>query len=307
MLYLPGVSTSEPDSTVWTVARLLSWTQDYFRRSGLEAPRLCAEILLAHAMQCERIRLYTQHEEVPETPVREAFRELVREAAAGRPIAHLTGCKEFFSLAFEVTPAVLIPRPETEILVERTISLLRRARTEQPAILDLGTGSGCIAISLARHLPSARVAASDVSREALVVAQRNAARHAVADRIDFRCGDLFAPWSDAAAFDFIVCNPPYVGTVDAPIERSVREYEPHVALFAGPDGLDVIRRVLAEAPPYLRPGGHLLMELAFDQAAAVRGLAAGGGWHDTTTYRDAAGHERVLHVRCAAQADAHVA
>lgn len=297
------------DSGPWTIARLLSWTRGHLERNRVESARLCAELLLAHALGCERIRLYTRFEEVPGEEVLAAFRALVRQAAAGVPIAYLTGTKEFFSLPFEVTPEVLIPRPETEILVERTLDLARQGAA-CGAILDLGTGSGCIAISLARHLPEARLYASDVSEAALAVARRNAARHGVAERIEFRAGDLLAPWPadrGPAAFDVIVCNPPYVATQGAAVEPAVRRYEPHAALFAGPDGLDVIRRVLAEAPARLRAGGHLLLEMACDQAPAVRGLLDADVWATAVTYRDGGGHERVLHARRTMAGHAQVA
>jgi release factor glutamine methyltransferase len=294
------MSAAEADAQVWTVARLLSWTRDYLQRSGVESPRLCADILLAHAMECDRIRLYTRYEERPDEPVLARFRTLVKEAAGGRPIAYLTGTKEFFSLPFEVSPDVLIPRPETEILVERTIDLVRKS-ADLRSILDLGTGSGCIAISLARHLPGARLYASDISQAALAVARRNAERHAVAERIELRCGDLLAPWTRPDAhgppFDVIVCNPPYVATAGAPVAKNVRDFEPQVALFAGPEGLDVIRRVVCETLAALRAGGHLLMEIGFDQAPAVRDLLAGAVWQDIVTYRDGVGHERVVHAR----------
>lgn len=300
------MSEVENDASPWTVARLLGWTRDYLQRSGVESPRLCAEILLAHAMQCQRIHLYTCFEQAPGQDVLKTYRALVKQAATGRPIAHLTGVKEFFSLTFEVTPDVLIPRPETEILVERTIALVRQSPDTLRSICDLGTGSGCIAVSLAKHLPGVRLFASDISEAALVVARRNAERHAAGEQIEWRCGDLFEPWGQAAtgaaggvpaAFDVIVCNPPYVGTAGAPLAASVRDFEPPVALFAGPDGLDLIRRILAEAPRWLRAGGHLLLELAYDQAVTVRGLLDGAVWQDVVTYRDAAGHERVLHTR----------
>jgi release factor glutamine methyltransferase len=295
------MSPAEADAPVWTIAHLLSWTRDYFQRSGVESARLCAEILLAHALQCERIQLYTRFEEIPPEAALARFRDLVKQAATGRPIAYLTGTKEFFSLPFEVSPDVLIPRPETEILVERTIDLVRKSLARGDAILDLGTGSGCIAVSLARHLPAARLYASDISEAALVVARQNAARHGVAERIEFRCGDLFDAWAapgdQPPLFDIIACNPPYVASDGAPIARNVGDFEPHLALFAGRDGLDVIRRLAAAAPRWLKPGGHLLLEIGFDQAHAVRSLLAGATWQDMVTYRDGAGHERVVHAR----------
>lgn len=289
-----STSAAEP----WTVARLLDWTRKHFAERGLDAPRLCAELLLANAMGCERIRLYTRFGETPGEDVLRMFREHVRQAAAGKPIAYLIGHKEFFSLPFVVTPDVLIPRPETEILVERTIAQLRDAVGPR-RILDLGTGSGCIAIALARHLPQATICASDVSAAAVTVALQNAERLGVADRIDIRTGDLFAPWCAAGQepFDVIVSNPPYVATVGAPVEPSVRAHEPRLALFAGDDGLDIIRRILNEGPPRLRPGGHLLVEIAYDQAGPVRSLVENRGWQTLATYRDGAGHERVVHLR----------
>jgi release factor glutamine methyltransferase len=299
----------------WTVARLLAWTLDHLQRSGLDSARLCAEILLAHAMRCERIHLYTRHDQVPDDDVLNVFRDLVRQAAAGQPIAYLTGVKEFFSLPLEVCAGVFIPRPETEILVERTIDLARKAASPL-SILDLCTGSGCIAVCVARHLPTARVYASDVSETAVEVARHNAARHNVADHIEFRLGDLFEPWRPAdrngapdspRSFDVIVCNPPYVATAGAPVDRAVRDFEPPAAVFAGADGLDIIRRILVETPLWLSAGGHLLLELEYDQSAAVRSLLPAACWQNVVTYRDGAGHERVLHARRCAADHAQVA
>lgn len=303
------MSAAGTDSGPWTVARLLQWTREHLQQKGIESARLCAEILLAHAMGCERIRLYTQFDQVPSESVLTPFRDLVRKAAGGVPIAYLIGQKEFFSLPFEVSPAVLIPRPETEILVERVVALVRKERDGTARIVDIGTGSGCIAISLAKHLPQATVAASDVSDAALETARRNAERHGVAERIDFRAGDLFAPWSadDAAAFDVVVSNPPYVATENAPLEPQVREHEPATALFAGADGLDVIRRLVADAPRRLAAGGELLMEIGFDQAEAVRALLTAAGWSNIETYRDHAGIERVFRARRPAVGCAQVA
>lgn len=292
------MSTGPPDSASWTVARLLQWTRAYFERQGLESPRLCAEILLAHALGCERVELYTRYRMVPDKTALRSFREAVRQAAAGRPIAQLTGFKEFFSLRFEVTPDVLIPRPETEVLVERTIHLVRGSAEPLERILDLGTGSGCIAVSLARYLPTVRLGASDISPAAVEVARRNADRHGVGARIEFRVGDLFAPWADGPPFDVIVSNPPYVGESEAAsLPRNVRDFEPPAALFAGADGLDVLRRLIAAAPAHLRAGGHLLVEVGYQQAAAVGALLDEAHWCDIVTYRDALGHERVVHAR----------
>jgi release factor glutamine methyltransferase len=269
---------------------------------------LCAEILLAYALGCERIELYTRHELVPGEAVLAQFRSAVREATAGKPIAYLIGKKEFFALDFEVTPDVLIPRPETEVLVERTIALARKGEERVKSILDIGTGSGCIAVSLARHLPNVSVSASDVSPAALEVARRNARQHGLLERVEFRAGDLFAAWPAEQRFDVIVSNPPYVATADAPsLPATVRDYEPAVALFAGDDGLSVVRRLLAEAPRHLRPGGHLLAEVAYNQSAVVRELLDESVWSQIVTYRDALGHERVIHARCHASEQTQVA
>jgi release factor glutamine methyltransferase len=303
-----------PDAGPWTVARLLAWTREYLTRYQVESPRLCSEILLAHALGCERLRLFTQYESVPADEALAKFRTAVKQAAAGQPIAYLTGVKEFFALTFEVTPDVLIPRPETEILVERLVHLARHgglglaslsgAAPQQsdaapPArVLDLCTGSGCIAVALAKHLPQTAIAASDISAAALAVAQRNATRHAVADRITFASGDLFAPWDGAAPFDALVSNPPYIAETEwATLPRNVREHEPRAALAGGPDGLDVIRRIIAEAPRHLAAGGHLLLEIGHTQAPLVTALLDGPEWRDIVTYRDGGGHQRVIHAR----------
>lgn len=302
------MSGSETEGDCWTVARLLEWTRGYFEKHGVESPRLCAEILLAHAMGCERIELYTRHASVPGDEVLRTFRSVIKEAAAGRPIAYLTGTKEFFSVQFEVTPDVMIPRPETEVLVERAIRLVRRAEDRIGSILDVGTGSGCIAISLAKNLADVSICASDVSEAALAVAQRNAERHGLLGRIEFRAGDLFEPWKPDGKFDMIVSNPPYVGRSEAAsLPAGVREFEPHAALFAGEDGLDILRRLVAEAPQYLKPEGHLLIEVAYNQSAAVRGLLDESVWSDIVTYRDALQHERVVHARRLASEQTQVA
>jgi len=287
-----------PNVDTWTVQRLLDWTRGHFEQNAVESPRLCAEILLAHAIGCERIELYTRYHSTPDEAALSTFRTSVKQAAEGRPIAHLTGEKEFFSLAFEVTPDVLVPRPETEILVERVISLARQKDNEIKTILDVGVGSGCIAISLAKNLPEAAFSASDISEAALAVARRNAARHEVSARIDFRAGDLCSPWDAEQQFDAIVSNPPYIAETEAAdLPTNVRDYEPSLALFSGPDGLDVVRRLAAETPPHLKPNGHLLMEIAYNQAADVTRLLDESGWRDIVTYKDDLGHQRVVHAR----------
>mgnify|MGYP001260835001 CR=1 FL=1 len=285
---------------VWTIARLLGWTRQFLEQRGIESPRLCAEILLAHALGCSRLDLFTRYESAPAAAQLAAFRELVRLAGTGQPIAYLTGRREFFSLAFEVTPDVLIPRPETEVLVERTIDLLRRLELAEARVLDVCTGSGCVGLSLAWRLPRASVCASDISEAALAVARRNAQRLGLEQRVTFAAGDLLAPWS-GRQFDVIVCNPPYIGLDEAAeLAPGVRDFEPHVALFAGADGLDLLRRLATETPAVLAPGGHLLTEVGYRQAPAVRDLLDAAGWADIVTYKDDLRHERVVHARRAA-------
>lgn len=304
------MDATESQAEAWTVERLLAWTHAHLRENRIESPRLCAELLLARALGCERIELYTRYDSAPAAAALDPFREWVRQAAEGKPVAYLLGTREFFSLEFEVTPDVLIPRPETETLVERAIEAARAAPLGQSEarILDLCTGSGCIAISLAKHLPQARFVATDISSDALEVARRNADRHDVGERIAFHAGDLYDAMPDAAAFDIITCNPPYVSTTDTEsLDANVRDYEPHVALFGGPDGLEIIRRVVDGAAERLSGGGLLFIEVAYDQATAVRALLAEADWEQIETYRDLADHERIVQARRNARSETQVA
>ncbi|MFG0333349.1 MAG: peptide chain release factor N(5)-glutamine methyltransferase, partial [Maioricimonas sp. JB049] len=228
---------SSPRTTsdgAWTVRRVLEWTTGYLREHGSETPRLEAEVLLAFARNCPRIRLYTDYDEELDASVRGRMRELVRRRAAHEPVAYLVGHREFFSLAFEVTPDVLIPRPDTETMI---VAALEQAR-ERPAprIADLGTGSGCIAIAMATQHRGALVTAVDISEAALAVARRNAQRHNVADRVRFLQGDMFAALPEGERFDFILSNPPYIPSGEIPtLSREVIDYEPESALDGGDD------------------------------------------------------------------------
>lgn len=279
---------------VWTFGRLLDWTAQYLAEKGSEFPRLDAEVLLAHAQGCPRIQLYTRFEETPRDEVRGKFKELVRRRVEGCPVAYLVGQKEFFSLVFEVSPAVLIPRPDTEILALETLRLAK-ALPEATA-LDLGTGSGAIAVALAKNHAGLRVTAVDLSAEALAVAARNAKKHGVAERVVFLQGDLFAPLPAGARFDFIVSNPPYIPTSALPLlPPGVRDFEPKAALDGGPSGYQVIERLIAGAPAFLKPKGHLLLEIGIDQEQPVRErLARSGYYAEPATLADYAGHPRVL-------------
>jgi release factor glutamine methyltransferase len=261
----------------WTIGRLLNWTTEFLRDKGAENPRLDAEVLLAHVRGCKRIELYTAFEEPASEELRGKFRELVKQRAAGKPVAYLVGQREFFSLPFEVTPDVLIPRPETEQLVVRVLDLAKQLplteRTDGVQIADVGTGSGVLAVTLAKQIADSQILAIDASEAALAVAKRNAERHGVADRIDWLQSDVLAAVSDERLFDFIVSNPPYVTSAEMrSLASEVRQYEPAAGLDGGPEGVDVIQRLIEQAPPRLRPGGWLLIEVSPMIASRVEAL-----------------------------------
>jgi release factor glutamine methyltransferase len=281
----------------WTVRRVLEWTTGYLAEHGSESPRLEAEILLAHARGCPRIQLYTHFDDVLPDEVRSRMRSLVQRRAKLEPVAYLVGHREFFSLDFEVTPDVFIPRPETETLVMETLAVTKQRPTAR--ILELCTGSGCIPIAIAVNAPQAELTAVEQSEAALAVARRNAERHQVAGRLKFLQGDLFSPLKSGSRFDVIVTNPPYVAIDNTEhLEPGVRLHEPHDALFAGPDGLDVIRRIVAGAPDHLVPGGTLLIEFSPEQSEAVVGLLESSGQYtDVTVLPDLSQQARVVRAR----------
>ena len=281
-------------SETWPISKLLTWTTDFLRRRGSESPRLDAEVMLAHVLDWQRVQLYTHYEEEVGEAARTAFRSLVRRRAEGSPVAYLVGRKEFYSLPMEVSPAVLIPRPESEFVVVEFLEVARHL--VQPRAVDVGTGSGCLAIACTYQHPSARFVAIDISAGALELARRNAEKHGVADRIDFRQGDLLEPVSALGPFDVIVSNPPYIPSGDIPgLESGVRDYEPHAALDGGADGLRVVSRLIEQAAPLLRPGGHLILEIGSAQEEPVRALmAAQGGLKLAPTVYDLRKHPRVI-------------
>jgi release factor glutamine methyltransferase len=286
------------DDAPWTVGRLLAWTTDFLRGKGAESPRLDAEVLLAAARGCQRIELYTTFDEVPSEGVRTKFKELVRRRAEGAPVAYLVGHREFFSLSFDVTPDVLIPRPETELLVVRAIDLSRSLASSQDTLrfADVGTGSGILAVCCAKHLPECRVTALDISPAALAVAATNAAKHGVAKRIEFVESDLFANCPPDARFDLVLCNPPYVATDElAELDPGVRNHEPRLALDGGVEGIEVIQRLIPQAVERLRPGGWLLLEVSPLNATRVETLVEStAGLTRQATINDLAQHPRVV-------------
>jgi release factor glutamine methyltransferase len=287
------------ESEAWTVGRLLQWTADYLKRHGADSPRLDAEVLLAEVLHCPRIALYTSFDETPGETVRTAFRGLVKRRAEGTPVAYLVGHREFFSLDFRVTQDVLIPRPETELLVMTLIELARQAPRDPMAICDVGTGSGIIAVAAAKHLPNSRFTAIDVSPAALAVARGNAQTHGVLDRIEFVESDLFAAVRPGRRFDFVVSNPPYVGETELDsLAPEVRRFEPRVALVAGSRGTEVIERLLAQAVEWLHPGGWLLLEISPMIYGAVQALlAADARLESGPTVKDLSRLPRVVQAR----------
>ncbi|MBL8797423.1 MAG: peptide chain release factor N(5)-glutamine methyltransferase [Planctomycetia bacterium] len=278
------------------MGELLDWTAKHLAEQGVEFPRLDAEVLLAHAVGCKRIELYTRHGEIAAPEYRQRYRELIGQRLEGCPVAYLVGRKEFFSLELEVSPAVLIPRPDSEHVVMECLRLAEKQPA--PTVLDLGVGSGNLSIAIAHRHQGARVTAVDVSPEALAVARRNAEKHGVASRLEFLAGDLCAPVA-GRQFDFIVSNPPYIPHGDiAGLALGVRDYEPHRALDGGPDGFAVFDRLVREAITHLNPGGWLLVEIGAPQEqAARRKLSEHGGYELANTIFDYSGHPRVLAAR----------
>jgi len=278
---------------IWTVLKLLNWTKEYLARTGIDQPRLAAEVLLAHVLGCRRIELYVRYAYRPSDDERARFRASVQRAAQHEPVAYLVGEKEFYSLPLTVTPDVLVPRPETELLVEQAVAHLR-ALGRAGRMWDVCTGSGCVAVATASQVPEVSVLATDVSEPAVAVAAGNAERHGLADRIRCRRADLLALPDDCAElapFDVIAANPPYVA--DGELVAEEVRHEPPVALHAGPDGLDCIGPLIAGAPDRLAGGGALLLEFGRGQADAVRDLlAATGAFAEPQILRDLQAIER---------------
>lgn len=277
----------------WTILNVLDWTTGRFQQAGLPSPRLEAQVLLAHALGTDRVSLYTQFDKPLGDDELGRFRELIRRRLAGEPTAYLTGEQEFWSLPLAIEPVVLIPRHDTETLVEVVLDHLGD-KQRAVRIADLGTGSGAVAVALAHELRNARVIASDTSPDAVRIATANAERNRVADRLEVRAGDLLAALAGEPPFDVLAANLPYVpsATIDG-LQPEVR-HEPRAALDGGPDGLDLIRRLIAGARPHLLPGGLLALEHGFDQGPAVRALIdATGGFEPAVTRNDLAGNPRI--------------
>jgi release factor glutamine methyltransferase len=287
--------------TVWTVQRLIEWTTQFLTRKGIDPARLSAELLLAHVLAIPRIKLYTDFERVPSADDLARFRELVRRAGEQEPVAYLTGRSHFFNLEFEVNRDVLITRHDTEVLVENVIRLVRSQPESNPQILDLCTGSGCVAAAIAANIKTAQVTAVEISPKAVAVAQNNVKNLKLEDRVEILEGDLYAPLSKKGTqlFSVIAGNPPYIRSGQiVSLDRSVREYEPAAALDGGADGLDIHRRIWADAAPHLVEGGHILLEIAFDQADAAMNVISGyPSLAEARILKDYGGRDRVIAAR----------
>jgi release factor glutamine methyltransferase len=286
---------------VWTVASILRTVTPYLKERNCQSPRLDAEILLAHVLGASRVELYTGHDR-PLLPAELAsYRELVRRRSAGEPAAYLVGCREFYSLDFEVGPGVLVPRPESEFLASAAIE---EARSRGGAVraADIGTGSGCIAVALAVYAPECDVAATEKSAAAAAFARRNAVRHNVHERVTVAEGELLEPLKRMglkAGLDILVSNPPYISEGEfESLPVTVREYEPREALVAGEDGTEYHRAIADAAPEFLRAGGLLALEVGLGQARKVRQIVLETGrYEEPRVMRDYGGIERVVLAR----------
>lgn len=292
-------TAADTTPTHWTLGRLLAWTTKHLDLLGSDA-RLASEVLLSHAIGCRRIDLYTRFDETPDEPSLDRFRGWVRRAACGEPIAYLVGEKEFFSLAFQVTPEVLIPRPETEVLVECVLDHCAARKLSQPRLLDIGTGSGCIAVALLVRLNNATVVATDISEGALRLASGNAQRHGVCDRMTLIKADRLQQPKEGMLgepFDVLISNPPYVPAADLhSLDAAVREFEPTMALSDGDDGLSFYRSIAEDGPVFLNPEGVVFVEVGDGAAGNVIETmeSYGGLIHQRTWIDRVVGQERVL-------------
>ncbi|MFH1057431.1 MAG: peptide chain release factor N(5)-glutamine methyltransferase [Pseudomonadota bacterium] len=279
----------------WTIGTLIAWAAEYLAGRGIASPRLNGELLLAHSLGLTRIDLYLRFEQ-PLTPEELAgFKALILRRRAGEPAAYILGRKEFYGLEFKVGPGVLVPRPETEHLVEEALTRLRRE--PEPRLLDLCTGSGAVALAVLANLPEATAVGVDLSPEALGYAQANAAALGLNGRATWRAGDLWDAVAPAGGFfPVITANPPYVTEAEWPgLSPEVREFEPRLALVGGDDGLDLVRAIIAGSGAFLRPLGWLLIELGAGQAEAAMALARRAGiFSQVEMVKDLAGIQRVL-------------
>jgi release factor glutamine methyltransferase len=281
-----------------TISETLKEASERLRAASAPNDLLDAQTLLAEALSKDRTYLIINfNQQLPEDLLSK-FRAMVNRRAEGEPLQYITGHQEFFGLDFEVSPDVLIPRPETELIVEETIRIVQQDGIASPVIVDVGAGSGCIAVALARELNAARVIASDISEAALRVARRNAARHRLEDRLDFVASDLLDAFAEENFADFILSNPPYVSEEEThSLQREVRDWEPRLALTDSNDGLSLYRRLLKDATSRLKPGGHLICEMGYTQSEKISAMIDRQIWGAGRLLDDLQGIPRTIVLR----------
>ena len=294
----PVPANEDAPQRKWTVLPLLEWTERYLRERSFEEARLNAELLLAHVLRLPRLGLYLQFDRPLAAPELALFRELLLRRMTHEPVQYILGETEFMGLPFEVTPAVLIPRPETEELVEEAIRWLKSSGSAEGSILEIGTGSGNIAVALGTFLPGARVTSLELSGDALDVARRNCVRNGL-NNVEFLLDDVFSPELDGEfdgrTFDAVVSNPPYVPAAEFDLlAPEVRDFEPRLATTDGADGFRFIRRIADLASGLLRPGGGMFLEIGYGQADAAETIACESGLTGVSVRRDFAGIGRIL-------------
>lgn len=289
--------TTDPEPK-WAILNLLKWTTDYFKSHEIESPRADAEVLLAEALQIGRIDLYVRYDQPLTTVELSLYKSMIKRRVRREPVAYIVGAKEFWSMDLCVSGDVLVPRPETECLVEKALSLIPEDVDFQ--ILEIGTGSGAIALALASERPRCRIIASDLSIKALGTAGKNAGIHGLSERIHFLCGSGSLPFKeDGRLFDLILSNPPYIRTDEIEgLQPEIVRYEPRMALDGGPDGLDCIREIIGSAHRLLKPKGCLLLEIGYDQRSGVEKITQSVGCYETvSTEKDYSGYDRVALIR----------
>lgn len=292
-----------PDTpTHWSIASLLQALQGYLQSHKIPSARLDAELLIAYVLQVDRVYLYTHYDQPIEVNERTQLRALAKRRAAHEPMAYILKTREFYSRVFQVGPEVLIPRPETEHVIEVVQDAFRKQQRTPKRILDMGTGSGILAVTLALAYTEAEVVACDLSQAALTLAAANAQMHGCAERIRWYQGDLFAALPSATVpFDLIVSNPPYIDPIQRPdLSADVRDYEPHMALFSAQQGLSHLRQICLQAPRYMQAPAFLALEMGYDQQAAVAGFLNAACWSDVHMQRDLQGLPRVMGAWCMA-------
>ena len=282
----------------WTIKKLIDWVTDYLTNNNVDSPRLSAELLLSHITGLRRIELYTNFDRVVAGDKLDNLHGLVKRCAAQEPVQYLVGKTEFYSMEIKVLCYCLIPRPETEMLVERAIDFLR-SRNGVQAVCDLCTGSGCIAAAIAKNQPKVMITATDICDKALAVAAENIEHHKLTEKVHLLCGDLFAPiieGMDQTRFDLVVSNPPYVSTAEFDkLEERVKDYEPKGALFAGDEGLDIYKRIVEQVGEHLKDDGALILEIGFAQGDAVKELLESTGlFAEIVVEKDFSNNDRVV-------------